>query len=1451
MPQFKDKDDQVVIEKLYQRYGQDTVKAVLGRHEHEPFDRRKILAELNRETNISKHSTAINQNDHPAIAPEEAVAEEPINANLPNANTQQKETLNDNQPVVNFSDQHDDQKRKAMQKVLKAAKEMLYPHQRLIYDDLVSAMNSTKPAAVLPLSVGFGKTFMTPLLAIEAYLTDRQFVYTCFTKDLLCNAMKDAQNVCEMICERNAKRPDTDPLKLNEEEQQYLNDFFSVSPNGMLWIPSRDDGLAHYLAETYFKGSNHVQEKDKYRNYLVKVEADRDDFKYFERFIDTYATKKSQLENDSAASLNASQKQIAAKAKLLIGKAKEMQTVLKQDELKIFLTYKDYVSDPKKESLQVTAAQIESNRQMREKLAQQIRDILSLSCDVDYGSDTDWFVSQNPWVVKMFPGLGIRHATMIFMTFHKLSEPIEPFGMYKNSSMISIGNGELSEHFVVFVDEADTYCRKMIDTKIENAIKYEIGLEEFVFTIANRLYGWFTDPITGVVPDDNSRLKIYFPENVKNALVPNDKIEKKTKDVFIEIKNALKDYGITASNISSINQKLIKSINNDDVLPLLNVTANGATVITSRQRKSTELYVIPRPEEKSLDFEFCHDEKTKQEKDQRDQRKKYSTYVSCLAKCANQLIGLIRSMRDHFMQLKRGQFSKTGYTLEECTDSILSLMKISKEERAFIKQNLYAPRAQSVQSDDFYANGFSIIVTDDSNSHAFTTDSKISRITQLPDYDIANMISNQSFTILASGTGNMDSIQNLDYEYIADAVMTSTRMQSSENANFPSKDLVFAKLPNLQKASDAYKNQQGKRWNEKSLQKKVLCYQAPIKDAETNRKYLTEATGYTLEANVDQCRAYSIQRCCFAIWAMDQMFCNHAHTGLLYTGCLPEKDKKNKNPYNIQTLTSAAKWLTQKYGKQYKFCFVRLDTHNVQNVQKSLDSGIGENEFILYCTQPESTGAGMSLYYCLKGDKEKCKYDIDAIFLGKITNVLPSAPNIEDKRPQKFAAMLKYEYFAGKMAILEEKRSTELAQKCRDSLIPRLNNYLSGIGFNKDLLQEDPESPYRKSMASICLQNFARAERGLNHEKRTMLIGVSQSLIDDGALFKNLYKNIPTTSLFDFMLTEVEAKIDSDKKEKFIQAIPFADYGVKNQNNLQYVGRLLGMIQTAKSNGKSVPNPVICEYKKIRDNAFTFGYNQDNAAQTGYYDKPTVYEENGKTRFLFAHYGSAMRRPGESWDHARQRSAYCTPENKNSQSGCLTPNNMIKSLDFYREHHLLGSGWEDDFAPILPYLDSIRAHGFQYPPYTETYSIAVGKFYEQAFYAMSRKFGAFHTKYCLEELPALQFEDFDFHYQNTRAYIDVKGYSENRMPSDNEKLAEKARRCPYLKPLFIFINAKINDQCPDVDSDIQNYEIDGTQFNVYYINGIAGMQESDQAVTDRVISRCRKLEQLLDLYAEG
>lgn len=1359
------------------------------------------------------------------------------------------------------------------------------PWQALAFDNIVSALKGPACAAELPLSVGFGKTYLTPLISMISNSMGHPFVYTCYTKSTILDAMEEAKNLVKNLREKYEK-------ELTPPEWVVLNDFFKPG-KGLLWIPSRLDGVRNFFVKSdsskFFNegksgGSDDETLNDKLLNECMPA-IEPQDRAGLRALIDEWSSKNKLNIRDFSKNgldkkaLKRIEKEIDATNKI-IDYAKSVNSNWNS----LIYALKEMSSD--NELLKQSATDKASDYETV------LLNFLSLVCEKEFHDDVLKMADEYKWLPKLYPGVLTRRAKSIYITFSKMSFSLEPFGSYRDSTLINTKRDNKGV-FTVFVDESDMYCHKMISQKAEAATKYPINLEDFVTRTYHKLDS-FCDLTEEKGTDEKGRTykKRRKTLRIDPAIICGEKYVDKLHNVYNTIGDFVKTHNFMKESSDSISTKLVASEDYETSTPRLNVSGDRIEFFSGHPKDSKGKFVnnvnyyIDVQSELNRVLILCLKDS------ESNGRELLSEYIRKLSHLVNIIIGMLRYIVDEKLydveralwknnkdnkneDVNEVTLADAGYTRREEIRSILDLFRYDDTQKKFIEAFMLHPRKETVDSTSFYAQGFSIIPLVDDATHHYSTYIHSTRIMKLPDYDLANLIYNSNFVILSSGTGSMASLQNADLKYIEEAVGEKRKadlisFMEEQNADFDpdliSAGPVFAEMPDIERASLLLKEHQQ---NDilKDIRIVPLIYTREDKpyntECKADREHYKEATGHDFNIDLLQhddlnhpkkvTNSVAVGNLCYTAWAFSKMLENGAHTGLIYLNVLPAQEK-GRNVFNIsESLREASQFIARKYNKDPHSCEIRLlNSKRTSEMKNRLVAGIGDNDYILWCSQVDATGAGFSPYYHkLMPDgvsvDRTTKYDVDSIFLGKITNVIAGNDDIERPIDEKLLVALEDEYALTKFAKLEARRNKYFAAKCYEELPRILNNIFIGNNkFSRNICPDDPQSPYHLTIGARVLQEFARADRG--HLKNGVaLMAVTSDLIETKGVTRQIYKGIPTTYLFDVLLDKVEEYLE-EHHESIVLDDKLANikknYVKENKSYLDKILRILSNMERAKVNGAAVPLDVLYRYEWFRDAAMSFGYNKNgDAAPDGYFTKQKSWFIESS---LKKYHWDVMLGYGDR-DYNRQENAYIKPSEQMYNG--FTAARFVEDMDFYRRCGLFGTGWESLFDSFLKNENEIREYGFKYPILTECYYVLMGIFYEHAFKAMSLFGGFYDIGYKLIDLDPTQVEDADMQYEGTRVFVDVKGYRQSHDAPDHERLAIKASRYKGEKtPLFIVLNASPTDRAPSGES-LDSLRHCGT-YDLYIINGVGGLDESPVEVRERLNTRKANLKKLCELYAD-
>lgn len=1051
-----------------------------------------------------------------------------------------------------------------------------------------------------------------------------------------------------------------------------------------------------------------------------------------------------------------------------------------------------------------------------------IRRFFNALCTEKYKNNYEEMIADIPELVKLYPGCGFKKAKAVFMTFHKTEKPLVVFGKYGTDPFVRPSSPDFPRDNLVYFDESDQFCSSVIGAKIEDAVKCPVSLYEFVY----KWFRWMNERY--VYDKGNDEFSFTLPEEME---VIGEEGHIRLKQAYIQVKHFFNKYNLKNHDAMRYDPKR----NSDPLfIPSLASIADRMYAVFNEEKrvkkdndsKSKRWVIIPN-DGTDIDILEKYDSSKENEFFLKD-------FVKDALACTRQVLSIIRYI-SLIMYNK-----KPGSTLSSKVRTVADRFDYQGDADTinFIVNNMLPTKSQSISYGDDYSRGLNLITFHNAEDHELRTIVNAVFLSNLPDYDVANMVFNHDKVIFSSGTASLNSLHNIDQRYVEEAV--SRKYLELNKENVPD---VFYELSNLKKAVSM-----SNETRKKKLEKSKLIFPVYEQEVPKIKKDIDSIVkGYdvtTYEAvtgqkfprafiNVDGrnrvTNSYNINRLAFATYAVDQMLQNDCKVGLIFQNALPSD--KPESVYSIPNIEEAAKHIVEKYtaktGKKVEVKVLKASVSTIEKAKKMLKD-IDENTIILLVTAYNSIGAGVDLSYNrLLSD---VLYDIDAVFLDDISNVIKgSSEAVSGIKYQKAACTTLYD-------LLKFDHLVNRDIYCNDRIRNQIPRILSCIrrgdqGFVRNLYPEDSHSPYHETIAALLLQAFGRIDRG-KKKSSTVLVAASATLISNGGLSRDLYCNSNIPYMFERFLENAEQYAS----EHFTEKVPDKDkflvtekYQRANRQNCRDVWNLLSCIQRSKNNGEDVPDYVISDYNSLRASAFTMGYQDNGLPPYGYFadiprelanDRWRLTIKNGDTDNLYNAFISTC-------------DAY-----KDIPHG----SEFLKELEAYENHNMFGEGWEKLFENILKHEDEIRKNGFKFIPFAETYYIFLGEFYERITLAMSLPNGAFDVGRRLVSVPANQFEDFDFRYEGTNVFVDTKGYRHERTPVTSEKLKTKEGRCPGPSAI-VFENVKPSERKLGGDETI----LVG-RGEAFFINGTLSYKDSVTEISERKNTRRNELLRLCEKY---
>lgn len=1165
----------------------------------------------------------------------------------------------------------------------------------------------------------------------------------------------------------------------------------------MLYVPSIEDSYRHFFgiyekskAKTGFSEQDveKIEEQKIIKKYLPRVtKADRDSIKAVLYNRDVKLKSKNVRENAISAWEN-------------------VVNVLKNiDEL----SKAKYLSEADRKAVQNQFTGQEGC----------IKRFFNALCAEKYKNNYEEMIADIPALVKLYPGCGFKKAKAVFMTFHKTEKPLVVFGKYGADPFVRPSSPDFPRDNLVYFDESDQFCSSVIGAKIEDAVKCPVSLYEFVY----KWFAWMNKHRKY----NKESYEFILPEDME---VIGEEGRIRLKQAYIKVKRFFDKYNLKNHDAMRYDPKR----NSDPLfIPSLASMADRMYAVFEEKRvkkdndSESKRWVIIPNDGTDIDILEKYDSSKENEFFLKD-------FVKDALACTRQVLSIIRYI-SLIMYNK-----EPGSTLSSKVRSVADRLDYQGDTDTinFIVNNMLPTKSQSISYGDDYSRGLNLITFHNAEDHSYRTVVNAVFLSNLPDYDVANMVFNHDKVIFSSGTASLNSLHNIDQRYVEEAV--NRKYLELNKENIPD---VFYELPNLKKAV-SMSNEARKKKLEKSklifpvyerevpkikndIDSIVKGYDVTTYEAVTGQKFPRAFINVDGKNRVTN--SYQINRLAFATYAVDQMLQNGCKVGLIFQNALPSD--KPEFVYSIPNIEEAAKHIVEKYtaktGKKVEGKILKASVSTIEKLKRCFKD-IDENTIVLLVTAYNSIGAGVDLSYNrLSSD---VLYDIDAVFLDDIRNVI--------KGSNEAVSGVKYQKAACK-ALYELLKFDHLVSRdiCRNDRIrgeiPRILSCIrrGDQSFTRNIYPEDNHSPYHETIAALLLQAFGRIDRG-KEKASTVLVAASATLISDSGLSRDLYCNSNIPYMFERFLENAEQYAS----EHFTEEVPDKDellvaekYQLANRQNCYDVWNLLSCIQRSKNNGEDVPDYVISDYDNLRASAFTMGYQDNGLTPYGYFADMPRELANKKWRLTIKN--------GDNDNLCNAFISRCEVY-KDIPHG----SEFLKELEAYEKHGMFGEGWKALFKNILKHEDEIRKNGFKFIPFAETYYIFLGEFYERITLAMSLPGGAFDVGRRLVPVPANQFEDFDFRYEGTNVFVDTKGYKYERTPVTSEKLKTKESRCPGPSAI-VFENVKPSERKLGGDETIL-----AGRGEAFFINGALSYKDSVTEIDERNNTRRNELLRLCEKY---
>lgn len=1346
----------------------------------------------------------------------------------------------------------------------------LYDYQRLLIDDLRDFGNDAKTRMTLfnP-TTSIGKTYLIPAIAYLAHEKDCKLVYSCSTRSSIREVYKEF---------------------VSGDLKAYYGHVNTLGMKKLLLIPSIYDGYANFflpiIESKRKKGKKReagmLEEPEEVQSLPICTKKDMNGLRTFLELRDEVNARKNLYKSSQIGGVSA------------MDRIRESLQEIYENEGTMDNAgsgLKQSYCGKLKEDFGIKYEPI-----IRRELRTVYRDMLSV-CKIQMAADgsvdikskegqifcrrmaKEEMLDKYPWVGKLYPGFLFDFAEVVLVTNKKLSRIIDPIGISRGSFI----EPELGadDRLWILVDEVDQFCQDMLSESIDRAIKLSTDLGGLLFTISRAAL----PSLIKYNPDDpeQSALRISAQMSYSHP-EKQETLKRQIIELYHEVGEFNKKYVGYLENHKALFYERNESADGSPMIPLLTVDQSNSHLIlpvkkTSKVKRLDEVQkdedcLVLRDSSADNRIKIMHLLVNPEEKPELKELW-YEEFCKEGSACVHHFLNIVRQLSNN-MESKSSALDNDTVQRNLC-----ELLGFSKEQSDFVCNNILTHLSKSVPWNHFYAYGLIWNLMDIKNP--LVSKINIDECNKFPDFLFANLALNSRKMILCSATANLKSLYMPDVQYCLQALVDHDTMEKNlleeeedpaddapdlcekrmpvtdeETANQVSEDQSEKSDPaeylytmkNVERASQMLAEKRKReyenirvvyetydRTSTKVLKNKYKCAQSPA-----DVDHYVELTGIPLDTEAQ--KKYGVQQLAFVAFAIDSMIRNGNYTGVVYESRFPKDD----DWYSLAECNRAAEAILKRRGmEKHLFKIEKFDSKAPKVVERDFDG-----QYVLLLSAYTSTSAGSNIKVKTKLDDGAWTnpVDLSAVFCDVMTNVIPG-PAEDDDEDQRIGLGMTSVYLFMKSAYL-------MAQKYPDDPLKQESIFRQAYGklylpngvlsqcltigssgrYKKDLYNGDDDSPFKETVRKSVLQAVNRVERG-NAGGSSILITMTSTLIEDAGICRDAYKNTPLGYVFGYALDQIDENREASKaitkEERDELAGINQKYRKSNRKNKEMIAHILSDIKKCKEEG-GVPCNLADRYKRLRNIAFSAGYGED--PDNGHFYFQTGIPDLKERYVVVPGVDSKERREGHILDAQLMPASHA----KRSLTIAVQPDALgpIGEFQYHLDHGWLGSGWEEEFAELLPHWEELKVRGYKYLPYVNMHDVFLGEFYEKMFLGMSFPDGVYDIGYRVRPYYEELLEDFDLYYEGTHVVIDVKGYHRTRRPTATKKLKEKCER--YKErfgryPIVLFINMT---SLPGANEGFEEFN------DIAYIPSFADLSLSEQENENRFFNRREKMRAICD-----
>lgn len=449
---------------------------------------------------------------------------------------------------------------------------------------------------------------------------------------------------------------------------------------------------------------------------------------------------------------------------------------------------------------------------------------------------------------------------------------------------------------------------------------------------------------------------------------------------------------------------------------------------------------------------------------------KFRYMVLILAQNYSNYINEKRSSKEDQFSIENA--SKTIYREFSLSESQINLLMNELTQNTLVKDT----EKKIIQDMSFYNNGYKYFEFEDSDEHLNETAFNFVDLKDTPE-KIITFLANKAKVIGISATATIKTVTgNYDLDYL------QSKLQN--NFKYVPRETYFKIQQELEEAWGAYYNGNINintcvlNLNKGHLSMEDRLEEIFIKRSLVN-KYIATISIHSTEDD------YIWQRYCNIFMAIKEFVMHDDIKSFLCLNSVLPKMQGNTSTFSLEVFNDALHDLAKYYGKNISNNnLIVLRSYNFDEDKNKILKKLSNGEKVFIMSTYKTTGAGQNLQYEVsnikdfvmlgnvydENDSRYRKKDIDAIFLGDITNL---AVNIYNEDGLEKENLLKYFF---QIEYLYE--NDEISYKTLDDLIKLgFNRYSNSGDFNYKYQELSKSKSIKRQATKDVMQAIGRMSR--------------------------------------------------------------------------------------------------------------------------------------------------------------------------------------------------------------------------------------------------------------------------------------------------------------------------------------------------------------------------------------